>query len=46
MVPELEIKKADNILQNQLKVDMRKIKEHIVSADKTDNHYLIPVDEG
>ena len=27
MVPEIETKKADNLLQNQLKVDMRRIKE-------------------
>ena len=48
MVPELEMKKANNSLQDQLKVDMHRIKEKkevIVSADKTDNHYLIPVDD-
>ena len=48
IVAELEMKKADNSLQALLKEDMRRIKEKkeiIVSADKTDNHYLIPVEE-
>jgi hypothetical protein len=48
IVPELEMKKANNTLQDKLKVDMARIKqskEVIVSADKTDNHYLIPVDD-
>ena len=40
------MKKADNSMQEQMKVDMKRIKqkkEVIVSADKTDNHYLILV---
>ena len=48
LVSNLEMKKAHNAMQDKLKKDMRLIKEKkeiIVKADKTDNHYLIPVDE-
>ena len=48
MVPELEMRKADNLLQDKLKVDMKRIKqakEVIVSADKTDHHFFIPVND-
>ena len=48
IVPELEMKKANNNLQEQMKMDKMRIKrskEMIVSADKTDNHYLIPVND-
>ena len=44
IVPELEMKKA----KEQMKMDKMRIKrskEMIVSADKTDNHYLIPVND-
>ena len=42
------MKKANNSLQDKLKVDMDRIKEQkelIVSADKTDNHYLIQTED-
>ena len=42
------MKKANINLQEQMKMDKMRIKrskEMIVSADKTDNHYLIPVND-
>ena len=42
------MKKANNSLKDKLKVDMDRIKEQkelIVSADKTDNHYLIQAED-
>ena len=44
----MEMKKANNNLQEQMKMDkirIKRSKEMIVSADKTDNHYLIPVND-
>ena len=46
LVSELEMKKADNDLQNKLKADIKRInrnKDIIVPSDKTDNFYSIPV---
>ena len=48
LVSNLEMKKANNAMQDKLKEDIKLIKEKkevIVKADKTDNHYLIPVDD-
>ena len=44
----MEMKKANNVIQDKLRKDMRIIrekKEMIVKAHKTDNHYLIQVDK-
>ena len=48
LVSNLEMKKANNAMQDKLKEDIKLIKEKkevIVKADKTDNHYLILVDD-
>ena len=48
LVANMEMKKANNVIQDKLRKDMRIIrekKEMIVKAHKTDNHYLIQVDK-
>ena len=48
LVANMEMKKANNVIQDKLRKDMRIIrekKEMIVKAHKTDNHYLIRVDK-
>ena len=48
MVTNIEMKKANNMLQEKMNEDIRLIKkkkEIIIKADKTDNHYLVPVED-
>ena len=48
MVTNIEMKKANNMLQEKMNEDIRLIKkkkEMIIKADKTDNHYLVPVED-